>query len=57
VYVVEAGAARLRFVTLGEQRDDLCEVLSGLTPGENVVVPAPALLADGGRVAIREATK
>jgi RND family efflux transporter MFP subunit len=57
VYVVEAGAARLRFVTLGEQRDDLCEVLSGLKPGEKVVVPPPALLADGGRVAIREATK
>jgi hypothetical protein len=47
----------LRFVTLGEARDDQREVLSGLTAGRKIVVAPPALLADGGRVAIQEAAK
>jgi len=57
VYVVEGDTARLRFVTLGEPRDDQCEILSGLTAGEKIVVTPPPLLADGGRVAIQEAAK
>ncbi len=57
VYVVEGDTARLRFVTLGEARDDQREVLSGLTAGEKIIVSPPALLADGGRVAIQEAAK
>ena len=57
VYVIEGDTARLRFVTLGERRNDRREVLSGLTAGERIiVVPAP-LLADGARVAIEEAAK
>jgi multidrug efflux pump subunit AcrA (membrane-fusion protein) len=57
VYVVEGNAARLRFVTLGERRDDQREALSGLTSGERIVVTPPPLLADGARVAIQEAAK
>jgi RND family efflux transporter MFP subunit len=57
VYVVEGDTARLRFVTLGEGREDQCEVLSGLTAGERIIVTPPPLLADGGRVAIQEATR
>jgi RND family efflux transporter MFP subunit len=57
VYVVEGDTARLRFVTLGEGRDDQREVLSGLTAGERIIVTPPPLLADGGRVAIQEAAK
>jgi len=57
VYVVEGDMARLRFVTLGEGRDEQCEVLSGLTAGERIIVTPPPLLADGGRVAIQEATR
>jgi len=57
VYVVEGDTARLRFVTLGDARDDQREVLSGLTVGERIIVTPPALLADGGRVAIQEAAK
>ena len=57
VYVVEGDTARLRLVTLGEERDDQREVLSGLTAGERIgVMPAP-LLADGARVAIQEIAK
>jgi RND family efflux transporter MFP subunit len=57
VYVVAGDTARLRFVTLGEGRDDRLEVLSGLTAGERIIVMPPLLLADGGRVAIQEAAK
>lgn len=57
VYVVERETARLRFVTLGEERDGQREVLSGLTAGERIVVTPPPLLTDGGRVAIQEAAK
>jgi RND family efflux transporter MFP subunit len=57
VYVVEGDTARLRFITLGEGRDDQREVLSGLTAGERIIVTPPPLLADGGRVAIQEAAK
>ena len=57
VYVVEGGTARLRFVTLGEGRDDQSEVLSGLTAGERIIVTPAPLLVDGARVAIQEAAK
>jgi RND family efflux transporter MFP subunit len=57
VYVVEGDTARLRFVTLGEGRDDQREVLSGLKAGERIVVTPTPPLADGGRVAIQETTK
>jgi len=57
VYVVEGDTARLRFVTLGEERDDQREVLSGLTAGERIVVMPAPLLSDGARVAIQEAAK
>ena len=57
VYVVEGDTARLRFVTLGEGRDDQREVLSGLTAGERIIVTPAPLLADGARVAIQEAAK
>jgi hypothetical protein len=57
VYVVEGDRARLRFVTLGDGRDDQREVLSGLRVGERIIVTPPPLLADGGRVAIQEAAR
>jgi RND family efflux transporter MFP subunit len=57
VYVVEGDTAQLRFVTLGEGRDDQQEILSGLAAGERIIVAPPPLLADGARVAIQEAAK
>jgi hypothetical protein len=57
VYVVEGATARLRFVTLGDGRNDQREVLSGLTAGERIIVRPAQLLADGSRVAIQEAAK
>lgn len=57
VYVVSGDTARLRFVTLNEERDNQREVLSGLRAGERIVVAPPPFLADGGRVAVQEAAK
>ena len=57
VYVVEAGAARLRLVTVGEPLDNRREVLSGLTAGEKILVAPPPLLSDGSRIATQEAAK
>ena len=57
VYVVEGDTARLRFLTLGEARDNRREVLSGLRAGERIIIAPPPLLTDGGRVAIQEASK
>lgn len=52
VLVVDAGRARLRMVTLGEARGPWTEVLSGLDPGEQVVI-APSQLRDGTPVEVR----
>jgi multidrug resistance efflux pump len=47
------GVARLRLVTLGERHGERVEVLSGLTPGERIVVEGGDGLADGSRVDVR----
>jgi RND family efflux transporter MFP subunit len=47
VFVVEAGRARLRLVTLGETRGARVEVLSGLDPGEQILASIPAGARDG----------
>jgi RND family efflux transporter MFP subunit len=52
IFVAENGTAIMRLVTLGDREGDGVEVLSGLNPGELVIVPIPAGLHDG--VAIRQ---
>jgi RND family efflux transporter MFP subunit len=53
VMVAENGVARTRLITTGERLGEQVEVLSGLTPGEKVIAPAPANLADGARGEVR----
>jgi len=54
LFIVDAdGAARLRWVRLGRDRDGQVEVISGLAPGERFVVSPPASLTDGAPVAVR----
>ena len=50
VYVAEGGAARRRSVTTGGRSGDRVEVLTGLSPGDKVVVGGAALLTDGAKV-------
>ena len=47
VFVVQDGKAVRRAITLGSERSGRVEILSGLTPGERVIVGGPAGLADG----------
>ena len=50
VLVAEEGFAHVRLVTTGQRQGDLVEILSGLNPGESIVSPRLAGLADGARV-------
>lgn len=53
VWVVdEAGYARRREVTVGLVSAEQVEVLTGLTPGERVVVAGASLLSDGARTRV-----
>ncbi|HSR35794.1 MAG TPA: efflux RND transporter periplasmic adaptor subunit [Desulfurivibrionaceae bacterium] len=52
LFVVQEGKASLRLVRTGERRDGRVEVLSGLNPGEQVVVRESARLVDGQPVKV-----
>jgi RND family efflux transporter MFP subunit len=53
VFVAANGRATMRLVTLAEKSGDRVEVLSGLNPGEQVIVPVPSGLVDGAAVEVR----
>lgn len=52
VYAIEGGHARGRLVTLGQTRDGMVEVLSGLAGGERIVSPASLAMTDGSPVEV-----
>ncbi|MFN0101301.1 MAG: efflux RND transporter periplasmic adaptor subunit [Bryobacteraceae bacterium] len=54
VYVSENRIAHSRLVSIGARRDDKVEVLSGLSPGDHVIVPIPTGLADGAPIEVRQ---
>jgi len=53
VWVVTAGTASRRPVTLGSERIDQVEVRTGVVPGEAVIVNPPPTLADRGLVRVK----
>lgn len=53
VFLVQAGRARERAVTIGHLNDDEAEVLSGLGAGDKVVLNPGKALTDGKRVTAR----
>ncbi len=53
VFVADNGIAHLRLITTGQQNKDQVEVLSGITAGDNIIVPVPKDLSDGARVEVR----
>jgi RND family efflux transporter MFP subunit len=53
VWVVTAGTAARRAVTLGSERLDQIEVKSGVVPGETVILNPPAGLTDRGLVRVK----
>ena len=50
VYTIHDGTAQLRRINIGEVRDDLMEVISGLDEGENVVLSGQINLQEGTKV-------
>jgi membrane fusion protein, multidrug efflux system len=53
VFVAENGSAHTRLITVGRRSGEAVEVLSGLSPGEQVISPVPAGLEDDARVEVR----
>lgn len=51
VFVVRQGRLQLRTVRISHRNDDAAEIVSGLEPGDSVVLHPPDTLADGARVA------
>jgi len=54
VYIAENNIAHTRLVTIGTKVKDKAEVLSGLSPGDRVIVPIPTRLADGAPLEVRQ---
>lgn len=52
-YVVEQGHARLRVLEIGERNLREAQILSGLVPGEQIVLHPSDRLADGARIDLR----
>jgi hypothetical protein len=51
VFVVDqSGLARVRLIKTGRVFGDNVEILSGLNPGEQIVIEGPATIQDGTRV-------
>lgn len=50
VYTISNGTSQLRKINIGEVRDDLVEVISGLDEGENVVLSGQINLQEGTKV-------
>jgi RND family efflux transporter MFP subunit len=54
VFVVSGGdRVERRALRVGATREDRVEVLSGLAPGERIVLDPPATLKDGARIVVR----
>jgi len=54
VYVVSGEKAAERKVTVGIRDAERAEILSGVEPGETVVVSGAGFLTDGALVVVRE---
>jgi RND family efflux transporter MFP subunit len=55
VAVAEGGKARLRTVTLGRDLGNSLEVISGLGPGDSVILNPPDSLTDGAAISVQQA--
>lgn len=54
VFAVTGNRAERRTVELGHRNDEVGEILSGLQPGDTVVLHPPDTLIDGARITARE---
>ena len=54
VYVPEGDKVKERTVLTGVQRDGESEILTGLKPGETVVVDGAGMLSEGAKIKVRD---
>ncbi len=54
VFVLEKGKAQLRLVRVGSRMDDQVEILSGLSPGDQVILDNNKLLVSGQQVTVSQ---
>jgi RND family efflux transporter MFP subunit len=54
VALAESGKARLKTITLGRDLGNSLEVISGLEPGDSVILNPPDSLADGAAISIQQ---
>ena len=52
-FVIEGEQARLVTAELGQRNDEEAQVITGLSPGQTVVLHPPDTLTDGARVTVR----
>ena len=57
VYIPQDGAVKERTVQTGMQRGGASEILTGLKPGETVVVDGAGMLSDGAKIKVRDANE
>jgi RND family efflux transporter MFP subunit len=57
VFVAEQGTARMRLVRTGSEFDGRIEILSGLRPGDLVILEPPATLRDGQPLVILDGSE
>ena len=55
VFIVQSGVARARVVEVGRVFNNRQEILSGVKPGESIVVSGQSKLFDGAKVRVKEA--
>jgi HlyD family secretion protein len=53
VFLVDNGVARLQAVEVGRRNDTEAQIVSGVSPGQSVVLHPPDTLEDGTRVVVR----
>lgn len=53
VFVADGGTARARLIKTGARVEGGYEVISGLAPGDRIVVNPPAALSDGSKIEVR----
>ena len=54
VAVAENGKARLKTITIGRDLGNSLEVISGLDPGDSVILNPPDSLADGAAISVQQ---
>ncbi|MCD4651204.1 MAG: efflux RND transporter periplasmic adaptor subunit [Candidatus Cloacimonetes bacterium] len=54
VYIVNSDTAKKRYITTGEESNDLLEVTSGVSTGEHIITDGLSMVSDGVKIQVKE---